>query len=182
VVVFQLTDEKFTPPGLYRDATNLTREFLAEIPNAPDRLSTDSNIFGDYHERLIAADPTDLVQRDRDGCKGKTIQELRANFSFEQVADLFQVISDTGVSIVVPYGKAPTLLEGVASSHRPPYIDLQELQRYIVNIYDCDLKVLGASVQPIQGLDGMLQLLSPCYDDRIGVRLGELPPDSFACF
>jgi len=182
VVVFQLTDEKFTPPGLYRDATNLTREFLAEIPNAPDRLSTDPNIFGDYHERLIAADPTDLVQRDRDGRKGKTIQELRANFSFEQVADLFQVIADTGVSIVVPYGKAPTLLEGVASSHRPPYIVLQELQRYIVNIYDCDLKVLGASVQPIQGLDGMLQLLSPCYDDRIGVRLGELPPDSFACF
>ncbi|MGH2550643.1 MAG: CRISPR-associated helicase/endonuclease Cas3, partial [Thermomicrobiales bacterium] len=77
------------PSGVYRTATDLTKIVLREGEPDPD----DPETMTRYFARLFKLAETDH----------KKIQEARRDWKFRKVAELFRMIPDDGVTIIVPY-------------------------------------------------------------------------------
>jgi CRISPR-associated endonuclease/helicase Cas3 len=93
VVVFDIQDERHVsgPPGVYREATAITRR---RTQSSAVRIDEPSHVRG-YFEELYGAG---RVALDAEGIDG-----LRRSFDFPMVAEKFRIIDDNGRSIVVEY-------------------------------------------------------------------------------
>ena len=189
VVVFELDDERNTPPAFYAFATEQTRELLKKIGPDPDRLAVDPSLYPAYHETLIAWKPTDV----------KSIQDARARLDFETVAEKFRMIDQAGETVVIPYrsrresgldpaikGEAERLIAAIALKKFATIDQRRKLQRFSVSLYPQEIRVLhgsGLIVPLIDGDESVWKLKNPrSYDDGLGMMVGELPVDVFAQF
>ncbi|MEW6744073.1 MAG: CRISPR-associated helicase Cas3' [Planctomycetota bacterium] len=176
VTIFTPEDEGL-PPGVYRQATQITPPYLD-----PEKLVGDPSLFAQYFTELYGITATDHAR-----CNDNTIQEDRAKFNFRRVAERARVIRDEGVPVVAPYGPAPRFIEAI---RRVRFVDrrgLRRLQTYMVN-----LRVGPGSVFEKLREVGYLEKILPdgpelyfvaakCYDPDLGVVVeGYSPEDLIA--
>jgi CRISPR-associated endonuclease/helicase Cas3 len=176
LVVFEPAAEPVTPRGFYTEATDKARLWLRDLASAPNRILEEPALFADYHAELIEGGYGRETARN--------IQEARKSLGFEEVSKLFKVIDDAGQGVVVSYGNESTTL--IETIYRRGHITADErrrLQRYTVSLYPTWVKTLWNDLRPIvrKEPDGLLQYLG-AYDQTLGIRLGELPPEMFGVF
>ena len=170
VIVFR-PEKHSLPSGIYKTATDLTASLLEGIE--ADALTTDPNLFGHYFDKLYQSVLTD----------GKAIQEEREKLHFRTVARLARVIDDDPVAVIVPYGKAISIVQSIRD--RPvvkgkPRIDrndLRKLQRYIVNLHSRDfirLQQLNAIHPLLPNLD-ISVLEEGWYHADLGILIDHSP-------
>lgn len=135
VVVVNLA--KQPPVGILRKAANMTKEMIClnyENILAP---CVFKDYFGKLFKNVNSLDKNGIVGNLTDGLKEMAIQ-------FRTVSDKFKIIDDSmQKTIIVKYGESISLIDYILS-HK---IDLtrkvlRELQRYSVNIYKDDFKIL----------------------------------------
>ncbi len=182
VVIFKPADPNAGSRPYGAGPMVVTRNILAGISDDPSRLSTDPELYRRFFDERLRFNPSDPA-RIVEGQRETTIQEDRRALNFEKVAENTKVIEDSGQAVVVPYGRAGDLL---AKLRGKPFLsrdDLRALQPYVVNLRDKDLKALGDLVRPLTAEeDGPRELHPSAYDDAIGVKVGERPPEDFASF
>jgi CRISPR-associated endonuclease/helicase Cas3 len=172
VIVFDPAAEPSAPRGFYAEATACARAWLASLAADSDRVFDDPDVFAEFHAHLIAHG----VGRE----SGREIQGERASLNFKKVAELFRVIDDAGQGVVVPYGDAEEILNKVRARGFPTFGDRRRLQRYTVNLFTQWIARLAPSLHPVADADeGLLACDRSIYDEVVGLRLGELPPESF---
>jgi CRISPR-associated endonuclease/helicase Cas3 len=179
VVVFQPADPHSTPPGLYRFQTNKTRDILRQVATDPSRLATDPDLYGSYHKQVLIWNPSDAPRRLPGGQVDTTIQEDREALNFETISAKAKVIEDSGQAVVVPFRGAIPILDKLRGKFRLFRDDLRSLQRFMVNLREPDLRLLGGLVTPIADPEGPCELDPTAYDDDLGVKIGERPPEDF---
>lgn len=109
-----------TPPGPYAVATSVARRFVRA--NRFDRSAQT-----EYFRALFGeAGCLDLDRR--------SIQELRANLMFAEVARLYRMIDEETFSVVVPYGEAETLLRRFEAKGSLDMADYRKIRPYMVNV------------------------------------------------
>ena len=173
VVIFRPADQKAGNLPYGGLAINLTIEVLVRVADDPSRLATDPALYAEYHEKLLVLDPSDVRERLPGGQLGTSIQMERKSLNFVKVADRAKVIEDSGQAVVVPYcGAIPKLAllrdrkDQSKAKFRLFRDDLRDLQRFMVNLREADIKALGALVWPIADDDGPWQLDANAYDKR----------------
>jgi CRISPR-associated endonuclease/helicase Cas3 len=171
VVVFEPA-EGGVPPGEYRTAVGTTRSFLAGgrtdlyLPAA----------HRDYFRRLYQGTATDRTVRG----SNTTLQQLRVNLSFEQVAQLGSLI-DQGPTegLVVPFGPGKALAEAAQGKLRAGVPlnrqDYRALQPYTVNLAQRKADAL----RHLYIREGDLLLWTGRYDELRGLVEGRLSPDEY---
>ena len=172
VVVFHAEDSGL-PRGIYERATSITPAYLD-----PERLATDHSLFAAYFSELYQLTPTDHVRRGE-----HTIQEDRANFNFRTVADRARVIKEDTIAVIVPYGRARTLIRNIRKTRHCDRKTLRRLQRFMVNLrrgiggdYD-NLCKIGALQDLLRNDLEILVLADWCYHPHLGVVVKDLPPE-----
>ncbi len=159
VVVFEPeTDGKpSTPPGAYREATDITRSI------AGDSLAIDEPAqVRAYFDRYYDCDQ-DV----------NDIEGLRRRLDFAEVADRFTMIADRTRAVLVPYGEGEGLIGRLAdrSDWDRPLARL--LQGYQVGLYDCDFdhaRSAGAVYEVAPEID--VWATTPAhYDQDLGFRM-----------
>lgn len=115
-VVFEPADASM-PDGTYRTGAGVTRGMGADSP--PD--IGDPAAFQEYFRRLY--NHADLDEH--------RVSEKRRAFDFPRVDEVYRLIEDDTVPLVVSYGEAERLLEGLASA-RPG--ELRDLYRRLASV------------------------------------------------
>jgi len=92
VVIFDPADGNQSANRIYGAALGATRLFFGPGRADPDDLYA----LRDYYRERFALKNVEA--------EGKTIQDLRLNFNFPEVAELFRMIDERSVPVVVPYG------------------------------------------------------------------------------
>jgi len=174
VVVFEPDVEPrgATPPGIYAEATVITREMLGGTGTL--ELDDLRHIRG-YFQRLYGG--ADLDPND--------VEALRRRLDFREVAQRFSLISDQTVSVLVPYNaKAVTLItrvtrEGMSMGLR------RQLQHYQVGLFASSeghggefdrARHLGAIYEVLPGTD-IWACQAQFYSKELGLTLE--PEDPF---
>ena len=134
VHIFTPKDNKL-PGGIYNTATGQAAVTLAKLgPQAGEELACNPAIFMDYFSALFQLSNADQFD----------IQNDRENFRFRDVAEKTVVIKDSGTPVVIPIGYArhyvARLRSRVPKPGEPRFTrdDLRRLQRYMVNVRQCD--------------------------------------------
>jgi len=179
VVVFSPEGDYVAPPGYYDRATGAAIGFLTEHAGDPSRILNDPAVFEAFHALLIA-------KREGHDSAEKIQQERRA-LNFKTVDGLFKVIDEAGQGVVVPYAGGAALIEAVCRDGYLSPDNRRKLQRFTVGLMPNWIEHFRRRdlIQPLlEGQeDGPLCYVGGDYDDRaIGLRLGELPPESFGLF
>ena len=174
VVVFHPADSGL-PPGVYKQATAITPQFLSD----PDRLATDPALFAKYFADLFCIVPTDCTRGGEN-----TIQQDREKRNFRRVADRAKVIADETVPVVVPYRRAAKLIRSISSTQRVDFKDLRCLQRYMVNLRrgpnTLFQQLLDAGyLNSLLPETGLMVLDATCYDKSLGIVFKDRPPEDF---
>jgi len=175
VIVFEPADDPIGPPGYYERATCRTRDFLIDYADDPSRVVVDPAVFEEYHDLLI--------RKGEGHALAKTIQSERRRLNFRTVDGLFKVIDEAGDSVVVRYGEAGhTLVEAIRRKAHVTAADRRRLQpvsvslmpKWVENFRRLDL------IEPlIPRLDDGPLLYTGVYDEAVGIRVGELPPEAY---
>ena len=174
VVVFHPEDSGL-PRGIYERATSITPAHLDA-----ERLATDHTLFAAYFSELYQLTPTDHVRRGE-----HTIQEDRANFNFRTVGDRARVINEDTIAVIVPYGRARTLIRNIRKTRHCDRKTLRRLQRFMVNLRrgpNSDYQALldlGALAPLVPECLEVPVLHSWCYDAYLGVVIQQRPPEDF---
>lgn len=98
---------------------------------------------------------------------------------FIKVAELFRVIDEAGQGVVVGYGNSASLLEAIHQRQFVSIDDRRALQRYTVNLYPAWVGKLQSQLKPVIDHEGAPLEYVGNYDQDVGLRLGELPPERF---
>jgi CRISPR-associated endonuclease/helicase Cas3 len=179
VVVFRTEDDSL-PPGIYKLATEQTANMMSNL--SEEQLATDPLLFADYFNRIYGMAATDY-QRSGE----TTIQQDRQDLNFRSVAQKVKVIDDTGVSVIVPYGKSIEIVEEIRGRQTQKGVprfnrdDLRRLQRFMVNIRRNDfltLQTMG-QIQELLPNISLYVLNEGSYRDALGVVIGERASDEF---
>jgi CRISPR-associated endonuclease/helicase Cas3 len=179
VVVFRTEDDSL-PPGIYKLATEQTANMMSNL--SEEQLATDLLLFADYFNRIYGMAATDY-QRSGE----TTIQQDRQDLNFRSVAQKVKVIDDTGVSVIVPYGKSIEIVEEIRGRQTQKGVprfnrdDLRRLQRFMVNIRRNDfltLQTMG-QIQELLPNISLYVLNEGSYRDALGVVIGERASDEF---
>jgi CRISPR-associated endonuclease/helicase Cas3 len=179
VVVFRTEDDSL-PPGIYKLATEQTANMMSNL--SEEQLATDPLLFADYFNRIYGMAATDY-QRSGE----TTIQQDRQDLNFRSVAQKVKVIDDTGVSVIVPYGKSIEIVEEIRGRQTQKGVprfnrdDLRRLQRFMVNIRRNDfltLQTMG-QIQELLPNISLYVLNEGSYHDALGVVIGERASDEF---
>jgi CRISPR-associated helicase Cas3/CRISPR-associated endonuclease Cas3-HD len=122
-----IPEDSEIPMADYQQATKVTEQFWASD-------ITDPNVFRDYFEKLYQV-------RDWSGEGRSTYAQLRQaveRLDFPTVTNLFRLIPDDTISVVVPYAKGKEILTALLE----PHLEVSKLkklitqaQSYTVNIY-----------------------------------------------
>jgi CRISPR-associated endonuclease/helicase Cas3 len=168
------------PPGIYKLATEQTANMMSNL--SEEQLATDPSLFADYFNRIYGMAATDY-QRSGE----TTIQQDRQDLNFRSVAQKVKVIDDTGVSVIVPYGKSIEIVEEIRGRQTQKGVprfnrdDLRRLQRFMVNIRRNDFLTLQTMGQIHELLPNIsLYVLNEgSYHDALGVVIGERASDEF---
>ncbi len=180
VIVFRPVDPKAGVMPYDPVQMSLTGTILQDVASDPARLATDPDLYADYHQQYLAWKPSDTEGRDRHGQTIASIQEDRRFLRFETVAEKARVIDDSGQAVVVPHGEAIAILDPLRGKPRLFRDDLRLLQRFAVSLREADLRALGDLVRPItDDPDGPLELDHSAYDENLGVKVGERPPEEY---
>jgi len=171
VVVFKPAATPAMPPGFYEEATTRALVFLEENSANPQRILYDPSLFADYHAALIA------MGKGRE--KSRAVQDARKMLDFIKVAELFRVIDEAGQGVVVGYGNSASLLEAIHQRQFVSIDDRRALQRYTVNLYPAWVGKLQSQLKPVIDHEGAPLEYVGNYDQDVGLRLGELPPERF---
>jgi CRISPR-associated endonuclease/helicase Cas3 len=179
VTIFTPEDDAM-PQGSYQMATGLALTTLSEV--SADDLATNPAVFTKYFAELYGRLATDLTD----------IQKMRLDWKFEAVAQAATVITDTGRSVIVPYGRGKRLASKIRKLGRFDRRLLRALQRYTVNLREHDFQVARAAglvtplVRPFgsqaiseQIDEGPWVLSEGSYHDDLGVVLENRPLDDF---
>jgi len=172
VVVFKPAARPAMPPGFYEEATTKALGFLEENSADPQRILDDPLIFAAYHQSLI-----DFGNGRK---KSQDVQAARKILDFIEVAKLFRVIDEAGQGVVVRYGEAGALLTTIHAKQHVDIHDLRLLQRFTVNLYPTWVAKLQSQLEPVFNREGAPLEYVGNYDQDVGLRLGELPPEQFA--
>jgi CRISPR-associated endonuclease/helicase Cas3 len=175
MIVFTPEGEDVGPPGYYQRATGDAVCILEAHAGDPSRILDDPSVYEAYHALLVAKreghDSAQLVQ-----------QERRA-LNFKTVDSLFKVIDDAGQGVVVPFAEGAELAAQMRRKGHATLDDHRKLQRFTVGLMpNWVKKFLGQGlIEPlIKGEpDGLLWYVGGNYDECVGLRLGELPPEAF---
>jgi CRISPR-associated endonuclease/helicase Cas3 len=144
VMVFEpdVPDNRATPPGAYREATDVTR---AMVGGASLSIHSTAHIRG-YFNRYYQAD---LDPED--------IEALRRRLNFPEVANRFVMIDDATRSILVPYNdEAAALIRGLEVRGDLNMSLRRQLQRFQVGLYPSEFQrayASGAIYELIAGSD-----------------------------
>lgn len=175
VHVFTPKDNKL-PQGIYCTATGQAAVTLARLgPDAANRLATDPSVFTHYFSELFQLSDTDT----------HNIKHDREEFRFRTVAEKAVVIKDSGTPVVIPIGYArhhiARLRSRVPKSGEPRFTrdDLRRLQRYMVNVRQCDFiffKQHGLLTEILPNLE-IFVMDTAQYNRHLGViKPNEAPP------
>ena len=155
VIVFQPEEDQM-PRGAYREASGITEALAADEQLSIDDPGTIRAYFDRYYQGALDADG---------------IEDLRGQFRFATVANLFQMIDDNTRSVIVPFdGRAEELL---ASLRFGALSVLRELQRCTVNLWENDFRkaqTLGAIYQVLEGKE-IWASRPGFYDEQTGLRI-----------
>jgi CRISPR-associated endonuclease/helicase Cas3 len=170
VVVFDPT-EGGLPKGPYTSATQITHRLLLE-----DGFNfEDPEIFQHYFSQLWQVVDTEA----------RKIQSARNDFDYPRVAELFRMIPDETVPVVVRYGRSveelaevDSLLAGLRNRTYNPRILIRELQPFFVNIYAHSLADLSSQGLLIPVIPGIWEW-SGRYDEKLGLTLARRDPEDF---
>jgi len=176
VVVFRPEGQWSGPPGYYARATEETTVILAEYADDPSRALEEPEIFEKYHDFLIAGGEGSETARE--------IQQHRHWLNFKEVDQRFKVIDEAGRGVAVPYAGGTQLIEEIRLKGHLTLDDRRKLQRFTVGLMPNWVEHFRRvdQVQPIlKGQEeGPLRYVGDDYDaEAIGLRLSELPPESF---
>lgn len=131
------------PPGAYTLATSLTGNLIRSWQKQGKDLTTiisDPQAFEEYFQKLfpyIASGSEDKV----------SLQNLRKDLRFRDVAQQSYVIAKGTSPVIVPYGKVQDILNEIKKDHsrKKSFIskkNLRKLRRYMVNLRDKELSDL----------------------------------------
>jgi CRISPR-associated endonuclease/helicase Cas3 len=176
VFVFAPAEEGM-PTGFYQLATGLARTLLSgEITE--DQLATDPTLFASYFETLYARSSTDAKRKG-----DRSLQDLRAEFMFRDVAERARVIADGGCSVIVPYRASIRLIRKIRKAGFWNRRDLRRLQRYTVNLRPNNIAALqrNGQLSPLldSDPDGPEVLNNASYQRNVGVVVDGAAPDDF---
>jgi CRISPR-associated endonuclease/helicase Cas3 len=162
VVIFELEDER-TPTGPYKAGIEQARLILAEH-DSPEILN-DPAIFEDYFERLYNSIGNNL--------DSYRIQEKRAVLDYKETSDLYRLIKEDTVPVIVRYGEYKKALDKWSN-----YKDREawrHLQPYIVNIYKREVATFFGDGFLSDISDG-LYLWEGVYDELKGISAIQRDP------
>lgn len=162
LIVFRTEDEK-TPPGAYREATDLTSTLAADgelsIDN-PDHIRK-------YFDRLYGE--ADL---------GRAIEDHRKNMRFREIARQFQMIAENTQAVFVPYNsQARALIANVQAAGVLVAPIRRKLQRYLVGLYPEEFKQarhLGV-IDEIRPESDLWVCKEGFYDHSVGLVIQPAP-------
>jgi CRISPR-associated endonuclease/helicase Cas3 len=160
VVVFEpdVGDAASTPPGAYREATEITR-----MMTRGGRVSIhDATHIRAYFNRYYQ---TDLDPN--------TIEALRRNLDFREVGERFKIISDCTIAVLVPYNEeADALIRRLEYGDIPDMQIFRQLQRYQVGLYPMEFEEarrIGA-VYEVRRESNLWVCDLRFYSDQVGLR------------
>lgn len=173
VVLFR-PENNSLPSGIYKTATGLTVSLLDGLE--ADALTTDHTLFGRYFDQLYQ-----MIKTDKD------IQSEREKLHFRKVAELAKVIDDDTQAIIVPYGKAKSIIQEIRE--RPtekgkPRIDrddMRKFQRFMVNLHSRDYNRLTQlkAIKPLLPNLDIPVLEEGWYHADLGVLIDQRPTEDF---
>ena len=117
-----------------------------------------------------------------EGDRRQSIQQDRADFNFQRVAERARVIKDGGEPVLVPYGRGKKFIAAIRKKNRFFWRTLRKLQRFTVNLRERDLAALRQTgqVQPlIPGQEGPFILDEGSYHPQLGVMVGGRPAEEY---
>ena len=168
VFVFRPIDESM-PGGQYQMASCEAMTTLGE--KSPDDLVTKPEVFGKYFDTIYGRVATDAAD----------IQQMRADWKFDSVADAAKVIDDGGRAVIVPYRNARNWIQRLRRIGTYELPTMRRLQRYTVNLRknDFDSASIVGLVKPLfaDKLDGPWVLEEGCYHEDLGVVIAGITPE-----
>ncbi|WNV03153.1 CRISPR-associated helicase Cas3' [Candidatus Methylospira mobilis] len=173
VIVFRPEDNKL-PPGVYRTATEITVNLLADTE--VDALATDHMLFERYFDQLYQYVPND-----------NGVQQEREKLHFRKVAELAKVIESDTQAVIVPYGKGCDLIEEIRTrpvvkgSPRFNRNDMRKLQRFMVNLHQRDFQRLFTlkAIKPLLPNLDIQVLAEGWYHPDLGIVIEQRPLEDF---
>jgi CRISPR-associated endonuclease/helicase Cas3 len=143
--------------------------FVCQTRQATENVITDdyqstkamSDYFNQLYSRVVTFDKKRI---------GEELNNPR-EMMFETASDLFQLIEDNGVNVIVNYGNALQLIAKL-KEEGPSYLLMKKLNQYTVNVREKDFKELFAEGSIEEIIDGMFYLNNPSqYIDGIGITM-----------
>ncbi|HFC09912.1 MAG TPA: CRISPR-associated helicase Cas3' [Chloroflexi bacterium] len=175
VVVFE-PEQGHLPRGVYRQAVEITRMLLKELPDiySPEAIHA-------YFSSLYK-----LAQQDHNAL-GKTIQQYRENWDFPEVARRFRLIPDDTVNVVITsYGsekeqaEVRSILSALYAGAPLTRERMRALQPYLVTLprYRAATCLHAGLLMPqtSEGFGGQMWEWKGNYDERRGIVLSDCEP------
>ncbi len=165
VMIFELTDEQ-SPRGSYKAGLEMAKLILAES-DSPDILNNPS-IFQEYFSRLYNTMGNDLDKYE--------VQKIRKQLNYPKTAEVYRLINQNTVSVVVRYGKYNRPLNEWLKY--PDRVTWRKLQPYLVNIYEWESRNLfrnGLLTELTKGL----YIWEGVYDKLTGISAVESDPADY---
>lgn len=143
--------------------------FVCQTRQATENVVTDdyqstkamSDYFNQLYSRVVTFDKKRI---------GEELNNPR-EMMFETASDLFQLIEDNGVNVIVNYGNALQLITKL-KEEGPSYLLMKKLNQYTVNVREKDFKELFAEGSIKEIIEGVFYLNNPSqYKDDIGITM-----------
>ena len=179
VIIFRPAENSL-PRGIYSTATGVTETLLARVD--ADTLGADHTLFEQYFSQLYQYVDTDHTKSGE--C---SIQEDRANWRFREVASKARVIADDTRPVIVPYGAGQDRILEIRTrtqeKGKPRFdkTDLQQLQRFMVNLHQRDFDHLLAlgQISPLLPNLELYVLSEGFYHYHLGLLINQRPTEDF---
>ena len=152
------------PPGHLRQAAEIGRRILADIPG--DRIPLKK--FEDYFRELFWLKGENL---DRYKIVSLLKNDPKMSYSFKTAAEQFRIIDDQGQNCLVRYDEGGTLIDQLCESGKDRSL-LRKLQRFTVRVSGWHLKKLlaGGDIVEPEKLPGLfIQVNTIIYQKKIGL-------------
>jgi CRISPR-associated endonuclease/helicase Cas3 len=146
LMMFNLVDER-SPGGEYRSGSETTRSMIAEDP---DLDPNSPSVHRPYFSRLYQTKP---------GLDTYAISRHRRELSFETVSELYRLIEEDNLPVLVGWGEGVAAIEALerrlADGIPMTRKDLRELQPFIVDVFPSALEKsvkAGDAIEMVEGL------------------------------